>query len=270
TTAAYCLGTLLILPTAVLTAPLFPVPRLGSLTAWAVVFFQGLLGAVAHIWWYEAVHVVGPSQAAIFTNLQPIVGIVLAPLLLGGRRHAAGAGGCRPHHARTAHPEQRLLGELLHLGEDLVGLRELARAITLDEADRALLVHDEGRPAVGVPVGPVHAVVLRDGAVNVREQRIVADPDGLRPVVVAKRAVRTDTQHLGIRRLKVANAPVEGGHARASAGRPVERIEEDDHVLAAELSQADFPEPDGTEREVWRGIADIEGPVVAHSPNPPC
>src|SRR5262249_37210799 len=85
TTAAYCLGTLLILPTAVLTAPLFPVPRLGSLTAWAVVFFQGLLGAVAHIWWYEAVHVVGPSQAAIFTNLQPIVGIVLAPILLGER-----------------------------------------------------------------------------------------------------------------------------------------------------------------------------------------
>jgi drug/metabolite transporter (DMT)-like permease len=62
TTAAYCLGTLLILPTAVLTAPLFPTPRLGSLTAWAVVFFQGLLGAVAHIWWYEAVHVVGPAR----------------------------------------------------------------------------------------------------------------------------------------------------------------------------------------------------------------
>src|SRR5262249_15379065 len=86
---------------------------------------------------------------------------------------------------------------------------------------------------------------------------------------MAKRAVRADTQHLGIRRLKVANAPVEGGHARASAGRPVERIEEDDHVLAAELSQADFPEPDGAEREVRRGIADIEGSVVAHSPNPP-
>jgi len=81
----YSLGTLLILPTAVLTAPLFPTPRIGSLTAWAVVLFQGLLGAVAHIWWYEAVLVVGPSQAAIFTNLQPIVGIVLAPLLLGER-----------------------------------------------------------------------------------------------------------------------------------------------------------------------------------------
>jgi drug/metabolite transporter (DMT)-like permease len=93
TTAAYALGTLLILPTAALTAPLFPTPRLGSLTAWSAVAYQGLLGAVAHIWWYRAVQVVGPSQAAIFTNLQPIVGIVLAPLLLGeriGPWHVAG------------------------------------------------------------------------------------------------------------------------------------------------------------------------------------
>jgi drug/metabolite transporter (DMT)-like permease len=68
TTAAYVLGTMLVLPTAAITAPLFPAPRLSSLTAWAVVFYQGILGAVAHIWWY---------------NLQPIIGIVLAPLLLG-------------------------------------------------------------------------------------------------------------------------------------------------------------------------------------------
>ena len=85
TTAAYVMGTLLILPTAVLAAPLFPVPRLGSFTAWAVVVYQGVLGAIAHIWWYRAVQIVGPSQAAIFTNLQPIVGIVLAPLLVGER-----------------------------------------------------------------------------------------------------------------------------------------------------------------------------------------
>jgi drug/metabolite transporter (DMT)-like permease len=79
------MGTLLVLPTAAITAPLFPTPRLASLTAWTIVFYQGILGAVAHIWWYEAVLVVRPSQAAIFTNLQPIIGIVLAPLLLGER-----------------------------------------------------------------------------------------------------------------------------------------------------------------------------------------
>ena len=83
TTAAYVTGTFLILLTVAVTAPLFPPPRLWSLTAWTIVFYQGILGAVAHIWWYEAVLVVGPSQAAIFTNLQPIIGIVLAPLLLG-------------------------------------------------------------------------------------------------------------------------------------------------------------------------------------------
>jgi len=86
TTGAYVLGTILVLVTAAITALLFPAPRLSSLTSWAVVFYQGILGAVAHIWWwYEAVRVVGPSQAAIFTNLQPIIGIVLAPLLLGER-----------------------------------------------------------------------------------------------------------------------------------------------------------------------------------------
>jgi len=83
TTAAYVMGTFLILLTVAVTLPLFPPPRLWSLTAWTIVFYQGILGAVAHIWWYEAVLVVGPSQAAIFTNLQPITGIVLAPLLLG-------------------------------------------------------------------------------------------------------------------------------------------------------------------------------------------
>jgi len=82
TTGAYVAGTLLILPTALLTAPLFPAPRLGSLTAWAVVLYQGVLGAVAHVWWYRAVEVVGPSRSAIFLNLQPLVGIVLAATLL--------------------------------------------------------------------------------------------------------------------------------------------------------------------------------------------
>src|SRR5262249_19185283 len=83
TTAAYVVGTFLVLLTAAVTAPLFPPPRLPSLTAWTIVFYQGILGAVAHIWWYEAVLGVGPSQAAIFTNLQLIIGIVLARLLLG-------------------------------------------------------------------------------------------------------------------------------------------------------------------------------------------
>ncbi len=82
TTGAYVAGTLLIYPTAFVTAPLYPAPRLGSAVAWAVVFYHGIIGAVAHVWWYRAVEVVGPSRSAIFMYLQPIVGIALAAALL--------------------------------------------------------------------------------------------------------------------------------------------------------------------------------------------
>jgi drug/metabolite transporter (DMT)-like permease len=82
TTAAYVLGTLVLIPLAVVTAPLFPAPRLGSALAWGVILYQALLGAVAHVWWYRTVDVVGPSLAAVFMNLQPVVGLALAAILL--------------------------------------------------------------------------------------------------------------------------------------------------------------------------------------------
>lgn len=83
TTAAYIAGTLMIVPLAAVTAPLFPTPALGAGVAWTVVLYQAILGAVAHIWWYRAVHVVGPSRSAVFMNVTPIVGIVLAAVLVG-------------------------------------------------------------------------------------------------------------------------------------------------------------------------------------------
>lgn len=82
TTGAYVMGTLLLVPTAAITAPLFPSPRLTSPFAWSVVLYQALAGAVAHVWWYRAVEIVGPSRSAIFMNLQPVVGIALTTLLL--------------------------------------------------------------------------------------------------------------------------------------------------------------------------------------------
>lgn len=82
TTAAYVIGTIVLIPLAALTAPLFPAPRLASPVAWLVVLYQALVGAVAHVWWYRAVEVVGPSRAAIFMNLQPVIGLALAALLL--------------------------------------------------------------------------------------------------------------------------------------------------------------------------------------------
>jgi drug/metabolite transporter (DMT)-like permease len=83
TTAAYVLGTLLMIPTAAVTAPYFPAPRLSSATAWGVIVFQAIVGGLAHVWWYRAVNVVGASVAAIFINVQPVVGVGLAFLILG-------------------------------------------------------------------------------------------------------------------------------------------------------------------------------------------
>jgi len=82
TTGAYLAGTLLIIPTAIVTAPLFPTPRFGSAVAWAVVIYQAVVGAVAHVWWSRAIQVVGPSRAAVFMNVQPVIGLVLAALVL--------------------------------------------------------------------------------------------------------------------------------------------------------------------------------------------
>jgi drug/metabolite transporter (DMT)-like permease len=72
----------MLLPMMLVAAPFFPRPDLTSQTAWLVVLYQAFLGAVAHVWWYEGVKTVGPSRAAIFMNLQPIVGVLLAWVML--------------------------------------------------------------------------------------------------------------------------------------------------------------------------------------------
>ena len=59
------------------------------MAAWAVVIYQAFLGAIAHVWWYRAVKEVGASRSAIFMNLQPVVGVLLAWALLGERVGAA-------------------------------------------------------------------------------------------------------------------------------------------------------------------------------------
>jgi drug/metabolite transporter (DMT)-like permease len=82
TTASYILGSAMLLPMMLVAAPFFPRPDFTSQTAWLVVLYQAFLGAVAHVWWYEGVKAVGPSRAAIFMNLQPIVGVLLAWVML--------------------------------------------------------------------------------------------------------------------------------------------------------------------------------------------
>jgi drug/metabolite transporter (DMT)-like permease len=82
TTAAYVAGTCVLVAEAALTAPLFSRPVLTSGRAWSVVLYHALFGAVAHIWWYRAVERVGASRAAVFLNVTPIVGVVMATTLL--------------------------------------------------------------------------------------------------------------------------------------------------------------------------------------------
>jgi len=89
TTAAYVLGSLMLLPMAFIMAPFFRSPDFASPVAWAVVGYQAFLGAVAHIWWYKGVKAVGPSRSAIFMNLQPVVGVLLAWVMLDERIEAA-------------------------------------------------------------------------------------------------------------------------------------------------------------------------------------
>jgi drug/metabolite transporter (DMT)-like permease len=83
TAGAYLLGTTLLVPLAVVAAPAFPPAVLTSVPAWGVVVFQGTLGTVAHVWYYRGVQALGPSVTAIFMNLQPLVGLLLATALLG-------------------------------------------------------------------------------------------------------------------------------------------------------------------------------------------
>ena len=83
TTGAYVCGTLVIVPLALVTLPVMPRPRLFSPIAWLVLVYHAVLGAIAHLWWYAAVERVGPSRAAIFLNVTPLVGIGLAAVLLG-------------------------------------------------------------------------------------------------------------------------------------------------------------------------------------------
>jgi drug/metabolite transporter (DMT)-like permease len=50
---------------------------------WASIFYLGAFGTViGFIWYYEGVKAIGPSRTAIFNNLVPVFGILLAALLL--------------------------------------------------------------------------------------------------------------------------------------------------------------------------------------------
>jgi drug/metabolite transporter (DMT)-like permease len=83
TAAAYLIGTALLVPLAVIVAPAFPPTRWTSSAAWGVVLFQGTVGTLSHVWYYRGIQAVGPAVTAVFMNLQPLIGVTLATVVLG-------------------------------------------------------------------------------------------------------------------------------------------------------------------------------------------
>ncbi|KAB0666006.1 EamA family transporter [Oryzomonas japonica] len=79
-------GTLLLIPAAVLEALGGAGPHRFSILGWVAILQLALLGTVAgFVWWYEGVQALGASRAALFVNLVPVFGTLLAALLLGER-----------------------------------------------------------------------------------------------------------------------------------------------------------------------------------------
>jgi drug/metabolite transporter (DMT)-like permease len=51
---------------------------------WTSIIYLGAFGTViGFVWYYEGVKAIGPSRTAVFNNLVPAFGIVLAAVLLG-------------------------------------------------------------------------------------------------------------------------------------------------------------------------------------------
>lgn len=83
TTYAALWGTLLLaMPAAYQVATLpFAWPDAGS---WVAMIYLGALGtALAYVWYYQGIVVIGPARAAVFTNLVPVFAVLLGVLLLG-------------------------------------------------------------------------------------------------------------------------------------------------------------------------------------------
>jgi drug/metabolite transporter (DMT)-like permease len=60
-----------------------PWPAL-PLGAWGAVAYSGLLAlAVAYLFWYRGVRVIGPTRSGMYSNLQPVVALIVAWLALG-------------------------------------------------------------------------------------------------------------------------------------------------------------------------------------------
>lgn len=84
TAYAALFGALFLIPAAAIEYGLSPHPLAFSRLGWLAILQLALLGTVVgFVWWYQAVQRLGASRAAIFVNLVPLFGTLLAALLLG-------------------------------------------------------------------------------------------------------------------------------------------------------------------------------------------
>ncbi|MEO6565978.1 MAG: DMT family transporter [Casimicrobiaceae bacterium] len=82
TTYAALTGTAILVVAAALSGDLV-VPQ-ASLTGWISLAYLGVFGtAVAFVWFYDGVKVLGPARTAVFINLVPVSAVTLGVLLLG-------------------------------------------------------------------------------------------------------------------------------------------------------------------------------------------
>ncbi len=83
TTYASLFGTLLLLPAAALEGPIVGGASGLNLSGWLAVLQLALLGTVVgFVWWYQGVAELGAARAAVFVNLVPLFGVLLAALIL--------------------------------------------------------------------------------------------------------------------------------------------------------------------------------------------
>ena len=85
TTYAMVLGTLLLLPAALLEGLVGVFPRLDLQTVTLLVFLGVFGGALGFFLWTFALTRLTPTQVAVYINLNPLVAMVLAAVLLGER-----------------------------------------------------------------------------------------------------------------------------------------------------------------------------------------
>lgn len=86
TTYAALFGTLFLLPVAIWEYNNASAPYSFSFMGWLAILQLALLGTVVgFVWWYQAIQRIGASRAAIFVNLVPLFGALLAAIILGER-----------------------------------------------------------------------------------------------------------------------------------------------------------------------------------------